>query len=195
MPMSSCWCGIRRHWPEAGASSAGRPGPRTSWRQPALVDALPAGAVQALRDSQRSQNAQSPDPLQQVAALWRAAYEQAVDVAAASGGRIRLQTYESLAAEPEACFETLYQHCGLTWSDTTAEGVRQATLPARGGDRPDRGFSWSLRSGSARTAFQAKDSRAALAEQQRRLSPEEAERVRAFAGPAYPRIFGPGHDS
>ena len=116
---------------------------------------------------------ESGDWAQQMCCLWNVAHD-VVD-----GFRdvpnLTIRRYEDLAFEPLAGFEGLYDWFGLEWSDHARQSISDATTAS--GDE-GRGFSWSLRGGLSRTAFQRMDSRAAVATAAARLSAGEVDEVR-----------------
>ncbi|MCK2213218.1 sulfotransferase [Actinomadura sp. ATCC 31491] len=111
------------------------------------------------------------DPVARIAALWRATRA----VLARTPG-ILVVPYESLAADPLAGFRRLYAHAGLPWTPAAERRIRRAcTGPARAGGA----FRWS---GLSRTAYRRMDSRQALADPARGLTPDDAARVRSLTG-------------
>lgn len=117
----------------------------------------------------------SPDWLARVSLLWEATYASMAPVATTTP-RVHLVRYEDLAGDPVPAFEQLYGRLALPWSAATQQRIRVATTTASS----DRAHAWTLRGGVSRTAFRPMDSRAALQEFTRRLSPEEGQRVRAL---------------
>jgi Sulfotransferase domain len=113
------------------------------------------------------------DPIATACLLWRAAYSVVHTVAAGRPG-IAVFRHEDLAADPQRYFCDLYHHVGMDWTPAVAETVRAATSSS--GERT-RAFSWSVRGGMSRTAFQRMDSRAALGSFRKRLSQEQIDRV------------------
>ena len=179
---------------EAGASSAGRPGPRTScvsrpWSMPYLQE---PSRLSATRSARRMRRALTPSNRSPRCGARRTSRQSTLPRPPGAGSvadlRIVGRGARSLLRDAVPALRA-----DLVGHDRRGSPAGDPAHPRWGPSGS--GLLGSRRSGLARTAFQAKDSRAALAEQQRRLSPEEAERVRAFAGPAYPRIFGPCHDS
>ncbi|MEW9554196.1 sulfotransferase [Nonomuraea sp. NPDC050783] len=112
----------------------------------------------------------APDRLARIAALWRAART----VLARTPG-ILVTSYESLAADPLPGFRRLYAYADLPWTPAAERRVRRAcTGPAS----PSAGaFRWT---GLSRTAYRRMDSRQALADPARGLTPQEAARIRAL---------------
>ena len=126
------------------------------------------------------------DWLDQMCVLWNVG-NRFVD-AAREELDVVVVRYEDLAAEPLAQYEALYAACGLSWTDAARSAIEEATTAASDSGQ---GFSWSLRGGLSRTAFRRMDSRASIAQPDRRLDPDEAERVRAATGAVldlFPRV-------
>ncbi|WP_043628720.1 sulfotransferase [Nonomuraea candida] len=130
----------------------------------------------------------SQDRIAKAAALWRvtrAILERTPEVL--------LTSYESLAADPIAGFRRLYAYAGLRWTPSAESRVLRACRPgprtpgtgtgagtrAEAGTRAGAGagFAWS---GLSRTAYRPMDSRRALADGARGLTPEEITRIRAL---------------
>ncbi|MGW5487792.1 sulfotransferase [Streptosporangium sandarakinum] len=144
--------------------------PRELLGQPLLVRDHPCLAeLRTLADCR--------DPVTTTVALWRAARDVAVALAARHPG-ILLVSYEELAADPVRGFRGLYDWAGLTWSSRAERRVSHACTASAG--RPGGGFAWS---GLSRTAYRPMDSRRAAASAAARLSREEAHRVRRLAAP------------
>lgn len=116
----------------------------------------------------------SPDWLARVALLWEATYASVAPLAEALP-RVHLVRYEDLAGDPVPAFRDLYARVGLTWSPEAEAAVSAATTTAVA---KTGSHAWTLRGGLSRTAYRPMDSKAALTEFARRLSPEEATRVR-----------------
>ncbi|TDC00968.1 sulfotransferase family protein [Nonomuraea longispora] len=111
----------------------------------------------------------SHDRIAKAAALWRATRS----ILARTPG-ILTTSYESLAADPLPRFRELYDHAGLTWTPAAERRIRRAcTGRSRAGD----GFAWS---GLSRTAYRPMDSRQALRDAARGLTPEDVARVRTL---------------
>lgn len=127
--------------------------------QPALVRDHPS--VLELRRLVGSQ-----DRIAKAAALWRFAREVLM-----SAPGIRVVTYESLADDPVAGFRDLYGFAGLTWSD---KAERRITRACTAGESAGPGFSWA---GLSKTGFRRMDSRLALRDARKGLSPEEVRRI------------------
>ncbi|WP_327089331.1 sulfotransferase [Nonomuraea sp. NBC_01738] len=108
----------------------------------------------------------SQDRIAKAAALWRVTRA----ILARTEG-IRVVSYDALAADPLAGFRDVYGYAGLAWTPRAERGVTGACLGA--GSR-ERSFAWS---GLSRTAFRPMDSRLALSDPGRGLTPEETERV------------------
>lgn len=128
--------------------------------QPLLVRDHPS--VLELRELVGSQ-----DRVAKAAALWRVTRSILSGVPG-----IRLVSYESLAADPLAGFRELYDFAGLTWSPRASERIARACT---GAGSAERGFAWS---GLSRTAYRPMDSRQALQEPFRGLSPDDIDRIR-----------------
>ncbi|WP_228010692.1 sulfotransferase [Nonomuraea phyllanthi] len=112
----------------------------------------------------------SQDRVLKAALLWRATRT----ILERTPG-VLVTSYESLAADPLTGFHRLYDHAGLTWTPLAARRITRAcTGPS---SRARTGFAWS---GLSRTAFHRMDSRHALSDPARGLSPEDAARVRAL---------------
>ena len=153
--------------------------PRELLDQPALV-ADHLRADQALLEA-----AVDADPVEQLAAVWRALHT--VVLATAGHPRVLLRRYEDLAADPVTGFAALYADCRLTWSDRVAEGIRTATS-AGTGNRAG-AFRWSLRSGLSRTAYRPMDSAHALRQPAAGgLGPGATARVRELTGDVLGRL-------
>ncbi|GLX98812.1 sulfotransferase [Herbidospora sp. NBRC 101105] len=106
-----------------------------------------------------------PDRLAKAAALWKAAHESVLRM---RHPNIRVVGYEALAADPHFGFRSLYEWCGIPWTDRSAATItRSCTGPAQ-----EAGFAWR---GASKTAFRPTDSRTAAARS--RLSAADAERV------------------
>ncbi len=98
--------------------------------------------------------------------------------------------YEDLAADPLPQYEALYRWCELDWDDDAQSSIREATTASSDSGQ---GFSWSLRGGLSRTAFRRMDSAASVSQVDRRLDPDETERVRAATADVlalFPRTTG-----
>jgi hypothetical protein len=144
-----------------------------SWlEQPALVRDLLGEQVPRLRAI-----AASSDREERIAGFWRAAYAVA-DRHFRDVPGLRVVRYEDLAADPQPAYRELFDTLGLTWSDQARDRIAAATT----GRAPKRAFSWSLRGGPSRTAFQPMDSRAAAARAQARVEPDVVARVWEQAG-------------
>ena len=113
--------------------------------------------------------------LQQMCCLWNVAHD-VVD-SFRDIPNLTIRRYEDLAREPMSGFASLYEWFDLDWSERAQQGVREATSPSVPAS-PKRGFSWSLKGGLSRTAFQPMDSRAAVAATAGRLSDGEIDEVR-----------------
>ncbi|MGP3931400.1 sulfotransferase [Nonomuraea sp. KM88] len=111
----------------------------------------------------------SQDRIAKAAALWRATRS----ILARTPG-ILITSYESLAADPLPRFRDLYDHAGLSWTPAAERRILRACT---GPSAPGRGFAWS---GLSRTAYRPMDSRRALRDAARGLTPEDAARVRAL---------------
>ncbi|MFI7126152.1 sulfotransferase [Nonomuraea sp. NPDC050153] len=131
----------------------------------------------------------SQDRVAKAAALWRAT-RAILDRAPG----VRVTSYESLAADPLTGFRSLYAYADLPWTPAAEHRIARAcTGPSgagTGGTRPGSsraGFAWSgpsrtgfAWSGLSRTAYRPMDSRRALDDAARGLSPDDAARVRAL---------------
>ncbi|MGW4800195.1 sulfotransferase [Nonomuraea sp. NPDC004297] len=116
----------------------------------------------------------SRDRAATAAALWRVTRS----VLAGTPG-ILLTSYESLAADPVPGFRRLYAYAGLRWTAGAERRIVRACH--RPGGRSGAGFAWS---GLSRTAYRRMDSRSALADPARGLTPQDVARVRALtSGP------------
>jgi hypothetical protein len=130
----------------------------------------------------------SGDWLEQMICLWTVG-NRFVDGLRDRDG-ISIWRYEDLAHDPLDRYEALYRWCGLDWSVAASDAIREATTAS--GDQ-HRGFAWTLKGGISRTAFRRMDSRAAVSQQDRRLDPDEIERVRSATGDVlerFPRTTG-----
>lgn len=134
--------------------------------QPALVRDHLADDVDAISDA-----LDSGDWLHQMCCLWNVGH-RFIDAARTELDDAIVWRYEDLASEPLDQFERLYEWFGLTWSESARAAIDDATSAS--GDR-HRGFAWS---GLSRTAFRRMDSRASVSRVERRLDPDEIERVR-----------------
>ncbi|WP_268961131.1 sulfotransferase [Nonomuraea cypriaca] len=110
----------------------------------------------------------SQDRVAKAAALWRITRT----ILARTPG-ILVIPYESLAADPLPAFERLYAYAGLRWTPAAERRIAKACSGGEGGGA----FRWS---GLSRTAYRPMDSRLALRDAARGLSPDEAARVRAL---------------
>jgi hypothetical protein len=124
---------------------------------------------------QIDQAVQSGDWLQQMTCLWNVAHDVVDSFRDIPGLTIR--RYEDLAREPMTGFESLYDWFDLDWSAKAQQVISEATSPSvPAADK--QGFSWNLRGGLSRTAFQPMDSKAAVAASAGRLSAGEIDEVR-----------------
>jgi hypothetical protein len=141
--------------------------------QPLLVRDLIGDSVAELREA-----AAGADEIHQTALLWRVMYE-VVDRVHRHVPGVTVRRYEDLAQRPEEEFASLYDHCGLDFDARARARVVEATT----GSGSDRGaMRWTVRFGLSRTAFRPMDSKQAVDAAQRRLSTEDAERVRKITG-------------
>ena len=138
--------------------------------QPLLTrDLLDASVVEELREA-----AAGKDEIHQTALLWRVMYD-VVDRVHRHVPGVTIRRYEDLAQRPEEEFAALYDHCGLDFDARARAKVVEATT----GTGSDRGaVRWTVRFGLSKTAFRPMDSKQAVDAAQRRLSTEDAERVR-----------------
>lgn len=116
----------------------------------------------------------SGDWLEQMICLWNVG-NRFVDAMRGLDG-VGVWRYEDLAHDPIEAYEALYRWCGLKWDEASRSAITEATTAT---SDQHRGFAWSLKGGVSRTAFRRMDSRAAVNAEDRRLAPDEIERVRA----------------
>lgn len=109
----------------------------------------------------------SQDRIAKAAALWKVTHA----ILSRTPG-VLVTSYEELAADPVPGFRRLYSYAGLTWSATAERRIVRATT-APSGDGGS--FTWT---GLSRTAYRPMDSRAALGQASRGLTPGEITRVR-----------------
>lgn len=168
-----------RH-PGAYVSSSRRLGWRYDFdylsQQVQLMDGPWAGT---LADQVRAARAQAPDPFDQAVLMWQLVYS-VVDQQRSTRPEWSFVTYEDLAAEPLAGFESLYGTLGLTWSGAARAAIAADTSAENVSDRP---------------VTEAHNTRRNSAEAARtwlgRLTPEEVGRVRAGVGDLADRFYDP----
>lgn len=114
------------------------------------------------------------DWLEQMCCFWNLG-NRFVHAARTDLDRVLAVRYEDLAADPLPQYEALYDWCGLDWDAAAQTSIREATTASSDSGQ---GFSWSLRGGLSRTAFRRMDSAASVNRVDRRLDPDETERVR-----------------
>ena len=137
--------------------------------QPLLVRDHLGDVAHELREA-----AAEADEVHQTALLWRVMYD-VVDRVHRHVPGVTIRRYEDLALRPEEEFASLYDHCGLDFDARARAKVVEATT----GTGTDRGaVRWTVRFGLSKTAFRPMDSKQAMDAAQRRLSTEDAERVR-----------------
>ncbi|MEU8402937.1 sulfotransferase [Nonomuraea sp. NPDC048892] len=115
----------------------------------------------------------SQDRLAKAAALWRVTRA----ILERTPG-ILVTSYESLAADPVPAFRRLYAYAGLPWTPAAERRITRACCH-EAGEGAGSGFAWS---GLSRTAYRPMDSRRALSEGPRGLTPDQATRIRALTG-------------
>ena len=137
--------------------------------QPALtrdhLDGMVAGIGAAI---------DSGDWIEQMCCLWNVGH-RFIDSVGNDLEGVTIRRYEDLASEPIEQYRSLYDWCGLEWSTAAEESIEDATTAP---SAPSRAFSWSLKGGLSRTAFQRIDSRASVNRPEQRLDPTEIERIR-----------------
>jgi hypothetical protein len=122
----------------------------------------------------------SPDWLARTCLLWEMTYTVAVRLAEQSPA-IRIVQYEDLASSPVTAFRGVFEHMGLSWTPKVEQSIIRATSASATGEAGS--HAWSLRGGLSRTAFRPMNSQQALEGSRRRLSGEEADRVRELTTP------------
>ncbi|GAA1648765.1 sulfotransferase domain-containing protein [Nonomuraea maheshkhaliensis] len=115
----------------------------------------------------------SQDRLAKAAALWRVTRA----ILERTPG-ILVTSYESLAADPVPAFRHLYAYAGLPWTPAAERRITRACCH-EAGEGAKSGFAWS---GLSRTAYRPMNSRRALSEGPRGLTPDQATRVRTLTG-------------
>lgn len=115
------------------------------------------------------------DWLEQMCCFWNLG-NRFVHAARTELDHVLAVRYEDFAADPLPQYEALYVWCGLDWDADAQASIREATTASSDSGQ---GFSWSLRGGLSRTAFRRMDSAASVNKVDRRLDPDETERVRA----------------
>lgn len=138
--------------------------------QPALVSASLDPWLDEIH-----QAIQSGDWLQQMCCLWNVAHDVVDGFRDIPG--LTITRYEDLAGDPMAGFEALYRWFDLDWSERAQQTILEATSAPKSA-KEKRGFSWNLRGGLSRTAFQPMDSKAALTASGGRLSSSDIDEVR-----------------
>lgn len=161
---------------------------KLGWRPP-LADLLAQpdlmGDLLAGREAQIRRALDDGDWLEQMCCLWTVTNDMIHEVAAAADpARVTVRRYEDLAADPVDGFRDLYAWFGLSWTARVEQLIEQATSSSTA----PRAFSWTLRGGISRTAYQPMDSRAASTRPVGGLQPAEIERVRELTGAAAARF-------
>lgn len=134
--------------------------------QPALIRDHLGEDVDRIRSA-----VESGDWLTQMCCLWNVGHRVIDEFRELDD--ITVWRYEDLASDPLGQFEQLYDWFGLTWSERARSTIDDATSAS---DDRHRGFAWN---GWSRTAFRRMDSKASVGRVDRRLNPDEADRVRA----------------
>ncbi|MFI6296067.1 sulfotransferase [Nonomuraea sp. NPDC050790] len=109
----------------------------------------------------------SQDRLAKAAALWRFTrnvLNRTPDILQVS--------YDDLATDPVKGFRALYSYTGLTWTPSAEQRIARACLADTS---VERSFAWT---GLSRTAYRPMNSRQALQQSTRGLTPDEVTRIR-----------------
>lgn len=114
------------------------------------------------------------DWLEQMCCLWNVG-NRFVDRARRELDDVVVWRYDDLANDPMGQYEALYGFCGLTWSDSARDAIREATTASNDAHR---GFAWTLKGGISRTAFRRMDSRASVNQADTRLTADQIATVR-----------------
>jgi hypothetical protein len=130
---------------------------------------------------------ETDDRLSQVTTFWRALHHVLFDLVDRSD-RLHLVRYEDLCADPEGAFESLFRRVGVEFNAAARAEVVAGT---QGNSRPQ-SHMWRLsrQGGLTRTAYRPMDSKSMIRAWQATISPAEADRIRAIAGPVGKRLYG-----
>ncbi|HEX6381168.1 MAG TPA: sulfotransferase [Acidimicrobiia bacterium] len=130
---------------------------------------------------------ETDDRVAQVATFWTMLHRVLADMADRSD-RLHVVRYEDLCADPAGEFERLFTRMGLEFNDAARAEVVRGTE----GSSKNQSHAWrvSRRGGLSRTAFRPMDSRSMIWAWKDKISPGEAARIRAIAGPVAERFYG-----
>lgn len=130
---------------------------------------------------------ESDDWLERMCCLWNVAH-RFIDSVRGDLDGVTVRRYEDLANEPIEQYRALYEWCELEWSSEAEAAIDDATSSS---SAPSRAFSWSLKGGLSRTAFQRIDSRASVNRPEHRLDAAEIDRIRVLTNDVltrFPRV-------
>ncbi len=130
---------------------------------------------------------ETDDRVAQVATFWTMLHRVLADMADRSD-RLHVVRYEDLCADPAGEFERLFVRLGVEFNDAARAEVVRGTE----GSSKNQSHAWrvSRHGGLSRTAFRPMDSRSMIWAWKDKISPGEAARIRAIAGPVADRFYG-----
>jgi hypothetical protein len=129
---------------------------------------------------------ETDDRVAQVATFWTMLHRVLAEMADRSD-RLHVVRYEDLCADPVGEFERLFTRMGLEFNDAARAEVVRGTE----GSSKNQSHAWrvSRHGGLSRTAFRPMDSRSMIWAWKDKVSPGEAARIRAIAGPVAERFY------
>lgn len=129
---------------------------------------------------------ETDDRVAQVATFWTMLHRVLAEMADRSD-RLHVVRYEDLCADAVGEFERLFTRMGLEFNDAARAEVVRGTE----GSSKNQSHAWrvSRHGGLSRTAFRPMDSRSMIWAWKDKVSPGEAARIRAIAGPVAERFY------